>query len=205
MASDQRSRARKKDGLLSRGEEIGTSEAKGDRHVLRKPDGVFFQGKEVGYVDGKGRVRRPDGLIFKGDEIAQTEEGRVRELDGLIFKGNEWGYVDDRGNVRQRDGVIFKGRIIGHVRGTNADKAFAHFVLRFDHLTERLEQLLEGERERPDDPRLLERAQKLRQKAESYDALGDYDGMFRALSFSASLMSPFLVVRALSWRALTRA
>lgn len=186
MADDDRTRARRPDGFISRGNPVGYTEreddyAGGDRYTARRPDGFISKGEEKGYVDPKDRVRRRDGFIFRGEHVANIKGRAVHDVDGFITRGLEWGYVDDEGNVRQRDGFIFRGRVIGHVRGPHPEKTLAHFVFAFDRLTDRLAQLQARERDRPDDPTLPDRADRLLKFSRSYDALGDFEGLERSL------------------------
>jgi hypothetical protein len=177
--ADKKTRARRRDGALFEGDDLGSSKPRGERHVVRGPDGLIFPGEEKGYVDRKGDVRHPDGTLFRGDVAAHTRGGAVRGPDGTLFDGEKWGYIDEKGNVRQRDGVLFKGRIIGHARGPNPDKALAHFVFRFDGLVRDIDRLERQEKQSPDHPALPDWADSFVEKARDYDALGDFDALFR--------------------------
>lgn len=179
MAADRRDTdLHKPDGTIFQGEKIG--HANKESHIRRR-DGVIFKGDEIGYADPEKNVRRRDGVILKGDIVGKIKKDRAHAPDGLVFAGEQWGYVDDDGNIRQRDGLIFQGRIIGKMRGHNKEAALGFYVLRFNELVERFNQLEQEARRGDFKGKYLGRVRRMLELVPNFDGLGDIDNLIRRL------------------------
>jgi len=175
---DKETSVHKKDGWFVKGDIVGHVDKNGN---IRSPDGFLYKGEEIGYVDQDGFVHRKDGFLFKGEVIGQVRGNTAYGKDGLLLRGEEWGYVDDDGNVRQKDGVLFKGRIIGQMRGHNKAGALAFYVLRFDKLLKRFEELKNKVRSSENKTYFLSEVRKMIEYLPDYDALGDFDSLMHEL------------------------
>jgi hypothetical protein len=178
MADQKGTDLHKPDGTLLRGDKVG--HANKESHI-RKRDGLIFKGDEIGYVDRDKNVRRPDGIIFRGDVVGKIKGTSVHAKERIIFAGDQWGYVDNDGNIRQRDGIIFRGRIIGKMRGHNKEAALGYFVLRFNELVNRFEQLEQEARREEHKGKYLGRVRHMLSYVPGFDGLGDFDDLLRRL------------------------
>lgn len=178
MSNGKETDLHKPDGTIFKGEKVG--HASGEARV-RLRDGVIFPGREIGYVDAKKNIRRPDGFILKGEVVGQVKGAAAHDKDGFIFPGEEWGYVDDEGNIRQRDGIIFRGRIIGKMRGYNKEGALAFYVLRFNELMIRFEQLEQEARRAERKGKYISKVRHMLGYVPTFEGLGDFDGLIHRL------------------------
>jgi hypothetical protein len=183
---------------------MGNDEDKKDETIIHKPDGMWFRGEVIGHVDKDGNVRGPDGILRKGKELGYVdEEGNVHKVDtfwhkgdivgevkndhiakaqdGFVFEGEEWGYVDEEGNIHQKDGFLFKGRIIGQMKGNNKAGALAYYILRFNRLMERYEDLENKVHNSEDKTVFLKEVRRMLEYVPNYDALGDFDLLMNKL------------------------
>jgi hypothetical protein len=178
MADQQDTDLHKPDGAVVKGDTLG--HANKESHIRRR-DGLIFKGEEIGYVDRQKNVRRPDGIIFRGEVIGKIKGTSAHAKDGIIFTGDQWGYVDDDGNVRQRDGIAFRGRIIGKMRGHNKEATLGFFVLRFNELVVRFEQLEQEALREDHKGKYLAKVRHMLSYVPAYDGLGDFDDLIRRL------------------------
>ena len=147
---------------------------------IRHKDGLLSRGKEIGSVDSQGKIRRKDGFLMRGEVVGKVSGTEARAKDGIIFEGQKWGYVDPKGNVRQRDGALFKGRIVGSVKG-DPTSALGYFVLKFQGIVDKVDTLEKEIRGDSRKGRYLARVQKMLVWVPKADALGDFDGLIRRL------------------------
>jgi len=96
--------------------------------------------------------------------------------------GDELLFIDVKGNIHVRGGRFFASRVVGSVRGKDAETAMAELVARFRELEDRLGAL---EREIKSSRNLVRSLKSLRSFvhwAEGADAIGDFAGLLeRAL------------------------
>lgn len=109
---------------------------------IRKKDGVFSKGDLMGYIDKENIIRKPDDTFSKGDAVGKIVGNEAYANDELFSKGELLGSVDDEGNIRTKDSVFEKGDKIGIVKGKNKQKALGFYVLKFDEIKEKVEELI---------------------------------------------------------------
>jgi hypothetical protein len=111
------------------------------------------------------------------DEIKDTN---VNDPDVKI-PGEEWGFIDEESNIHQKDGVLFRGRIIGKMRGKDRAAAFEFYTTRFAELEKRFGELEKRIQTDSNKIKYLDLIEKMKERLNEYDALGDFDGLLQRL------------------------
>lgn len=173
MSDDKDTDIHKKNGICS-GEKIGHGTS--DNRIRKK--GFFFD-EEIGHIDIDGKIKKQAFIFDK--TVGQIKGDKAHAEDGIIFSGEEYGYVDSDGNIRQRDGFFFKGRIIGKMKGNNKAAALGYFVIKYDNLVNKFEELKGEVRSSDHKGKFLGRVRSMIDYVAKADVLGDIDGLVRKL------------------------
>ena len=148
---------------------------------IRKKDGLLFRGDEIGVVDHDGRIRKKEGRIFQSDEVGRVRGRTATGKDGLVFRGQELGYIDANGVVCKKEGLLFKGERIGSLHGHDCGAALGFYVLKFQEIIARYEQLQAEFEDDTEKGTYLWRIQRLQQQVTTARALGDGPRLLKKL------------------------
>ena len=117
----------------------------------------------------------------EGSEAAEEDAGSGTPQGGGPTAEDECGYDNKYGNVRQRASAQFAERIIGRIRGGDANASLAFYRQRFAQLERRFEELRTEVEATEERGRLLGRLRHLVEYVPRADAVGDFDTLMERL------------------------